>query len=289
MSSSWMSQSGVMTWLAVTACMGVKPHEGPDTATPVPTTTYTWTYTYTPTYDVPPCEPEKDGRCVCTFEGHVCNQWTMDWLAPCTDIPGTIVLSDDHQCFGTPVISSIPPMQLQRVGSMSVLWGTYVSSLSGFSRLEEVAEDLEISSLNELHNLRGLESLRRVGGELIISSVPITDVEPLFNLEQVRTLDIGYTEVRDLRGLEKLERLWTLRLSGESIRSLAGLENVHAVDSYLTVDTPFVTSLDGLASLEQAGQVTLQTGRICRSEWDAFLARVVIDSLDYAPPIDESC
>ncbi len=103
--------------------------------------------------------------------------------------------------------------------------------LRGLEGLEFVGGDLDISLTDPLTSLAGLDNLREVGGTLVLGGNPsLTDLTALRNLERVGSVDISgnymLTNVDGLEGIEELQNL-TINSSVENLRGLSGLRVVH--------------------------------------------------------------
>ncbi|MCM8532093.1 MAG: leucine-rich repeat domain-containing protein, partial [Lentisphaeraceae bacterium] len=78
-----------------------------------------------------------------------------------------------------------------------------------------------------------------------VAGSPITSIEPLQNMPELKDLNISSTFVEDLRPLKNLNKLSHLNISNTSIRSLEGLQN-----SQLTVFHATDTHIDSLNAIK---------------------------------------
>lgn len=123
--------------------------------------------------------------------------------------------------------------------------------LDSLYRITEVQGNLKIAYTLELHSLRGLEGISRVGGRVYISFTSVDSLTGLCNLQFVGG-DMQFGENSNLKNLHGLERLqhigdglgfWFCH----SLGSLDGLDSLSTLGGYLILNSNYqLSSLEGL-------------------------------------------
>ncbi|MDC0723171.1 hypothetical protein [Nannocystis bainbridge] len=120
---------------------------------------------------------------------------------------------------------------------------------------------LRLRSLPELASLAGLETIA-AAGLLSLRDLPqVPDLAQLAALEQVHTLQVsGLPQVTDLHGLEQLKLVDVNLAIGDcsqtgfrmdGLTSLAGLDALTSARFLVVTNSPGLTSLDGLGSVQE--------------------------------------
>jgi hypothetical protein len=136
-----------------------------------------------------------------------------------------------------PSLVDVPgTIQLAEVG-----FGANAPFELGLGRLETVGKSVELFSVKNLANLDGLENLKAVEGELLVSSSELTQIDGLANLQTVGLR----TDLSSNTALQSAN-LPALRALGESY----GI-------SFSCSGSPAITSLDFLGITELSGDVRL--------------------------------
>ena len=137
-----------------------------------------------------------------------------------------------------PRLGQLGPLEAAASGARTLaaveVWRMHgLSSLPAFSSLEEVTGGLELKFNDELRDLGGLETLRRVGGDVsIYGNRGIASLAGLGALANVTgTLEVsGNPELLSLTGMDGLERV-----GGLAVERNGKLGNVTALSSLRTI------------------------------------------------------
>ncbi len=121
-------------------------------------------------------------------------------------------------------------------------------SLRGLERLRRVGENFVISNNDALTSLEGLDALEEIGELAIVHGKALTSLEGLEALRAVRSLSVSGRRIRSLAGLDSLVSLRALGISSTGLTSLTGLEHIDFDGARLNVSSnEHLTTLGGLA------------------------------------------
>ncbi|MBK7426327.1 MAG: leucine-rich repeat protein [Saprospiraceae bacterium] len=133
-----------------------------------------------------------------------------------------------------------------------------LENLSGFSNLEYIQGNVTIERTN-LSDLKGLELLKNIGGDLSIYNNPkLKNLEGMNNLESVgKTISIfDCTEINSLSGLESLNQIGVdlLLQFVPALNDLSALANLSNVNGSLWLQyCEALSSLEGLDNISNIG------------------------------------
>ena len=177
-------------------------------------------------------------------------------------------------------------------GSLHIL-GDSITNLEGLKHIRSVADVLEISNVDHLKTLTGLDSLQSVGGMIIWHNDSLQDLHGLENLSQVGE---GIFRILDNLQLESLQGLQNLQSVGSSllITNIPKLSNLEGLNRLKRVELNLVlahnstmTSLQGLDSLQVVGQqleIFENPALNSLMQQNAMLDSVLLDVLIYENP-----
>lgn len=205
------------------------------------------------------------------------NQADIDALAGCEALDGLIVvpfagadlrpLSSLREVagvfeLGLPLADGEDASELFEL--FALLDERWLFSLEGLERLERVGQlainGFSVESLEPLSNLRALTGN---GGIQLVSCDGIRDLAGLENVVGLRTIDVDCTELESLSGLAFPDAMDDVFLSAPALRDLGQLDST-SVRS-LIINTTGLETLDGLATLQTAETIGINTNRALRN------------------------
>ncbi len=132
-----------------------------------------------------------------------------------------------------------------------------VSRLEGLSILEFIGGDLVIMS-QSLADLQGLEALDTIVGTLRIADngPSLVSIEALNNLQAAQSIIIEEANIQELEFTE-IESLQSLVLNIESVDSILDFSSLEKIDDYLAISSDSLISLDGFENLRSVDSFVL--------------------------------
>jgi hypothetical protein len=155
--------------------------------------------------------------------------------------------------------------KLTKIGGTFRVANSKIEQFIGLENLDSIGGNFELEFNNAAMTLDGLESLKTIGGSLIIGGQAWSGNPYLGNISGLSNLDhvggdiqiMGSEWLQDLNGLEKIDSVFGsitigYDVSGENLalKSMKGLDNLKYVQGDLVVEScPVLNDLSALSSL----------------------------------------
>ncbi len=172
----------------------------------------------------------------------------------CTKIDGTITIKGKTN-INFSVIDLSPLLGLEEVGGDLIVSSTHVNSVVGLDSLQRVGGDLVLNFNRKLHSITALISLTEIEGDFKFDGSP--DLESLSGLESLqsvgKSLKLDFLGITTLQGLDALTEIGeSLFIGCRELRTLAGLDNLETLGGGIyIVGTPLndITALGKLKTI----------------------------------------
>ena len=161
-----------------------------------------------------------------------------------------------------PAMVRIEGLSALRTAGPMTLSGLPLTNLRGLESLEEVGGDLVLERLDALESMQGLSSLDFVDGNFSVTFTGAHDFSGLDAIRRVRSALVLMDSSASLDGLDSLSTVGgTVRLERvDRLRDLAGLSGLTEIGGHLRIeDAPTLNSLTGMTALRNiTGSVWLE-------------------------------
>lgn len=179
----------------------------------------------------------------------------------CKKLEGAVEINKPSTPPGLPVSDLTPLLGMDTIMSYLRIYVQELSDLRGLDSLKFVGSDLEIWSGfggDNFESLAGLDNLKTVGGNLSIG-VDLPKLKNLRGLEQLRRVAkdfiINNAAIETLDGLENLQKVGAIfDIRAESLHALSGLDQLDTVVGVLQISNPVhLKNLEGLLNFKHGG------------------------------------
>lgn len=195
---------------------------------------------------------------------------------PCTVIEGTLIINVNNidNLQGLIEIQTIQGdlfidgyneffLSLQGLNSLETIGGDLslielsIENLNALESLTYIEGNLELVNNYSLLDIIGLQSVKSIGGEVILkSNSKITSLKGLSDLKRMNSLHIEGSPLPNLVSLCNLDTIDNILLIRglDELRTLEGLKSLRYVGDHISVDyNSELISLEGLTTLEYTG------------------------------------
>ena len=133
------------------------------------------------------------------------------------------------------------------------IWGHNMASLNGLQNITSIDGDLIIAENNSLTDISALSNLEHLGGGLTLTDCP--EISSISAFQSLTTAEfITLSNLQDLQSLDGLQNITHLpggiQIEDCAISDLNDLSSLTHTGGLKLIDLPFVSSLEGLVSLE---------------------------------------